>query len=241
MEEQVTTPAPEIKPSCDKLFKASLVIIGFLIVVGLFGNIYLLLRKDNKKTISSEQNLYGKPTQSSSSFVPTINQTATWKEYENKYKYSLEIPEGWGAMLGTNPSIGWVSESIGPIEELNDPRGNSVGIHVFKEEEMSDAERVAYSSYYTQEQFNEWFKKEASNGEGKEFYKVENIKISGNNAIKFIEKSLPGDVVGPYYRIIIWVRNNRMNYYITLGWQEEAVNKYLKEYDQILSTFKFLD
>lgn len=81
----------------DSWFKTSAIIIGILIVIGLFGNIYLLLQKPE----STEQSkILPTPTTAQvvvtpTSVIPTLTtaETASWKIYQDtKYMLSFKYP-----------------------------------------------------------------------------------------------------------------------------------------------------
>lgn len=89
MEESISTPVSGTKPSSDKLFKISIIIIGVLIVLGLFGNIYLLVRKQTPPVIQPTP----APIPTQILATPTINQTSGWKSYANQdYGFSINYP-----------------------------------------------------------------------------------------------------------------------------------------------------
>lgn len=86
-------PTPPVLPPAEKSrnwFKILLIIIGLLIILGLFGNIYLLLQKGNPKLISQPTPA---PTQTVLLSTPTPDPTANWKIYNNagiSFKYPLD-------------------------------------------------------------------------------------------------------------------------------------------------------
>lgn len=90
--------SPPIEKS-KEWFKILLIVIGFLIVLGLFGNIYLLLRKENQKPVvqitpTPTQTVFlptSIPTQTALLPTPTIDPTANWKVYtEPQYGFSFK-------------------------------------------------------------------------------------------------------------------------------------------------------
>lgn len=105
MEEQITTPIPSVQSSNDKLFKISLIIIGLLIVIGLFLNAYLLLKKEKLPKITVPPTpipTYFTPT-SIPTLLPTSAETANWKEFVGKPvfaeddwpKFAIKYPSEW--------------------------------------------------------------------------------------------------------------------------------------------------
>lgn len=95
MDDQISSapPVPPVLPPTEESkdwFKILLVIIGFLIVLGLFGNIFLLLQKENQKPTAQ---ITPTPTQTAILPIPTVDPTASWKTYKfEPLQLSLKVP-----------------------------------------------------------------------------------------------------------------------------------------------------
>lgn len=170
------------------------------------------------------------------SLIPSIDPTANWKTYNNNIsKYSINIPPNWivndkkGSFLGIPGEI-----VIGSQSEMNKGIwGTTIAIT-----EMSSSDRYGLD---TQQQFDEWLTKKISLESNESMYKIGNVKIDGMNAIQIVERSTKRDM-HPFYLIVTWVRKSGTNYYIELmGNDSDKVTKFTNNYDQILSTFKFLE
>ena len=97
MEELINTPIPNSTPSKDKIFKVTLIIIGLLIVVGLFLNAYLVLKKSNRPFPTGFPVSLPTPIIPSPTSVPDV--TAIWKTYTNtQYKYSVKYPADYSVV-----------------------------------------------------------------------------------------------------------------------------------------------
>lgn len=80
-----------------EFLKIAAIIIGSLIVIGLFGNIYLLTKK---QTLTITQTV---PNPIQIITTPTLDPKTPWQIYINsKFKFSILIPPGWS--VGTDPS-----------------------------------------------------------------------------------------------------------------------------------------
>jgi len=106
------TKVPQASPESDKkinLFKIAVVIIGILIVVGLFANAYLMVSKKETGTKTSDSSLVA---------TPTIDPTANWKTYtDQEFGFSFKYPPLWRHeinrinqyagffLVGTNPDF----------------------------------------------------------------------------------------------------------------------------------------
>jgi len=110
----------------DKLFKIFLLVIGLLIVIGLFLNAYLLLRKEKPPKVAFPPT--PAPTQIPPSPTLTPDPTAGWKIYRNeRYGFEFKHPQGWIYNLqaekeisqkGDSPQI--IRTQIAPFSLEND-------------------------------------------------------------------------------------------------------------------------
>lgn len=92
------TPIPTECCKNDRCFKISAIIIGILIVIGLFGNMYLLLKKETPLVVQAIPT----PIPTQTIFIPTSIPTSlptnveatSWKTYTNDFAgFSLKYPE----------------------------------------------------------------------------------------------------------------------------------------------------
>lgn len=93
--EELTTVQSSEKISSKLWFKILSIFIGILIVIGLFGNIYLLLKNQKPPATSKTPAI---PTQIIA--TPTPDPTANWKTYrDEKYEIEFKYPPGWQVEL----------------------------------------------------------------------------------------------------------------------------------------------
>lgn len=219
-------PAPITEEKSKDWFKVLQIIIGFLIVLGLFGNIYLLLRKEKQKPISQ---ITPTPTQTSlprdSEEVlrgtPTPDETANWKTYKNKlYKFQFKYPSSWFPMPEINNTISVKS---------TDPKlgGNLSGFSVQIRENPKGLELKEWwhSSFGTVTEYVIQREKE-----------LKQIEVASQPALRLEPDAWPENQA----MTEIFVTKDKKIYYITLVTdiekpEENTIN------NLILSTFKFLD
>jgi len=90
MEEPINTPipSPSLNTPSDKLFKIASIIIGLLIVIGLFLNVYLLLKKEKPASPT--------PVSVIPTSTPAISETTNLNEYKNDILgFSFKYPSDW--------------------------------------------------------------------------------------------------------------------------------------------------
>jgi len=105
----IQTPIPTECCQNDRCFKTAAIVIGILIIIGLFGNIYLLLQKQK---LPEQSKILPTPTTAQviitpTSVVPTstIDETADWKTYKNeKLGFKLKYPDNY-SLLKESPDI----------------------------------------------------------------------------------------------------------------------------------------
>ncbi|MGB9706793.1 MAG: hypothetical protein ACPLXP_01830 [Microgenomates group bacterium] len=116
---ETQTPVPIQSPpvsSKDKAFKISLIIIGPLIVIGLFLNAYLLLKKEKPPKGTLPPTSVPTPTLPTSLSTPeaiatpTSDPNASWKIFRGN-TYTLKYPSGW-TLYGPNKGVSGFPEEI---------------------------------------------------------------------------------------------------------------------------------
>lgn len=222
----ISPPTPPVRKFNPILISAAVVL---LLAVGAGG---LLLGKSlNNSQPSVRPTATPLPTQ-----IPTPDETANWKTYtNNKLNYSIKIPRDWLIDDKENVFIRTSGEAIFLPQSEKDKGVFSTKIAITK----LTNEKIRYS-LNTETQFNEWLLMPAAT-DVRRLAKVENLKIDNLDAVKFISTTLPGDATEPFFSIVTWFRKNGSNYYIEFGGDEKIVNGNVNIYNQILSTFKFLD
>lgn len=141
MEESINTSIPDPASSKDKFFKIALIIIGFLVVLGLFLNAYLLLKKEKSATVTipiptaTPTSISVLPTNIPTP-LPTTSETANWKTYTNtkagfQVKYPPRYSEpGLPSGIGNSPKIFADENSEGDII-FGETSDDSFSIFVF--------------------------------------------------------------------------------------------------------------
>ncbi len=223
-----------------------LVIIAILSAGIIGGSLYVksahpeLIQKQKTPQLSTQtvQQATPIPTAMTQATNPT-----TGKSYiNNAYNYSIVFP-----------TTDWIfnqedraTQTILLPKSLNydqENYGTSLLIGVFTDD----------SSTYpvkTQAQFDEWFKKEKSTEEIRVepqighpptyLSKIGNTNIDNNPAQQFNRRGMRGDGTEPWYSIVTWVRRNNLNYYIEMLGKEVTVKNFITQYNDIISTFKFI-
>lgn len=231
-------------PGCcpdNRWFKPAAIILGILIVIGLFGNIYLLLQKPK----SSEQSkILPTPTTTQVIVTPTLtaptlatNETANWKTYRNdKYKYEVKYPEGVKIEEGSGYDER-IQETIltlfgpkyqGPGEFTD---GFGITLAVVKNLNNKTPNQFAQENY---EIAQEDIKSKILEGDISKC-KVENVAKSNVTGARFTYcTQAPGSGILNFSE---WYARNGIAYQIYAVLQN---GDYLTVFDQILSTFRFL-
>ena len=196
--------------SSNRWFKPTTIIIGVLIVLGLFGNIYLLLK--------SPKSLYTEPGRSATQILatPTPGPTTNWKTYTNKqYGFELKYPPVWEEQ-GNLDNIFYFGEG--------GPRETQLGVKV--------------SPITTQDNLNNFCQEMGEQKyfeaflSGRRGRRCEGqYQINGERGVK---------VNYLYKYIMVGVENGGQLYTFSIGAAESQANDRFNYFDQILSTFKFL-
>jgi len=204
------------------------------------------------KTQISKPTTVSQPTPTPESlFKPTPtpapkveDETNDWKTYTNEtLGYTIKIPKDWVIDEHKGVFVGLAGEAtFTPSSEIEETQGEGADVFRTKVAILAmTTEKVRYN-LNTKQQFDEWLVKDVSSGEGERLFKIGNVKIGGFDAVKFVSRALPGDPAESYYGIITWLHRNGTNYYMELySINETNASKLTSVYDQILSTFKFLD
>jgi len=177
--------------------------------------------------------------------TPTVeDKTKDWKTYTNEtLGYTIKIPQDWVIDEHKGVFIGLAGEAtFTPSSEIEETQGEGADVFRTKVAILAmTTEKVRYN-LNTKQQFDEWLVKDVSSGEGERLFKIGNIKVGGFDTVRFVSRALPGDPAESYYGIITWLRRNGTNYYMELySINETSASKFTSIYNQILSTFKFLE
>jgi len=226
MDNQPISQTPELCCKNDRLFKALALIIGILIVIGLFGNIYLLLQKQKPPEQSGTL-----PTSAPAEILatPTIDPTADWNKYTSSLLgISFKYPSGW--FSHKEQTIGGVSERPNKIYEVvfSYPVDNP------SPQDFVSGQKAGITISYTPEPeqaFDVYINQLMGQEFGGKLHKSE-VFIAGIKAIA-INVNEP-----PTNRFIVFDNNGR--YFISFNIERnEQYETYRRAFDQILSTFKF--
>jgi hypothetical protein len=241
MEEPINASIPSPKPASDKFFKVSLIIIGLLIVIGLFLNAYLLLKKEKAVNIFS-------PTPTPISILPTSiptssetvyaedTRSANWKTYKNeKYGVIFRYPPNWKFNESTYkkefaPYEECLTEVILDPEKINESEtldipGGSISVRMSTESNHT----IGYQSM-----------KDVKIGV--------DSKLSGKISEETTGKNSPNPVYLDTHEIVYYLSNEGKGY-ITISYISglnyghvyisNTNDEYLNSFNQILSTFRF--
>lgn len=224
-------------PGCcsgNRWFKPAAIIIGVLIALGLFGNIYLVLR-NQKSPLPCDSaeggTLRGTPTQILVTLTP--DPTAGWLIYQNtKYGYEFKYPSSWFLEKMPEQGIGGV-DMISSYKILDmqtkDPNfwKGKLKIDIGKE----------YQAKKTGQSLEDWLK-EYEKGPGVGMLtktSQENTTVGGKKAIKIVSEFTDDkDMINITY----FIENGDYIYFISGGNDFSVELKTI--FDQILSAFKFL-
>jgi len=217
-----------------------LIFLALGIAVGLFSAKFLSQSQDASPLTSTPS-----PTQSPAS-TPTPDPTANWKTYSNSEgNYQIKYPNSWTFTTYTQvQSKGHATFKYVPIE--NSYLGE---IRIVTAEFLRGSQWVNLST----EQFFDhndafWVKGlGVGGGPGTDYTTPQEISINGNRAM--FQKSRYSTVyeyVGPWintYSYYIPINSPKELVYIFFSFDDRDPQKesVLKQFDQILSTFKFLD
>jgi len=227
-EQNLVTSVPEAKKAKPLLIFIALLLLLIVVAGSVFAGMKIGERRGTGLTSIST------PTPEE---TPTADPTVDWKTYTNEIlKYTLKVPRDWE--INTKP-VAFINlpgeATFTPASEMG------IEIAAFRTKMAVVAmttEKVRYS-LNTTAQFNEWLDKEVSTGEGERLFKIGNEKLNGYEAVKFVNRTLPGDATELFYSQVVWVNINGTNYYLELGGDEKKVKSLSPVFDQILSTFRF--
>ncbi len=255
-EETFETPQPiqPIEPKSTnwpKLFLAA--VLGFGLLAGAaYAGYWYGAQETSKLQLKTQNQVTPTPTPTptpvpvpapESTPAPVTDPTAGWKTYTNGTNgYAVKIPQDWivddhkGVFVSVPGEVTFTPPSeVGAEGEAGDVFRTKVAILVMT------TEKIRYT-LNTQQQFDEWLTKSVSSGEGARLFKIGDIRVGGLDAVTFVSRSLAGDSAGAYYGVVTWFRKNGANYYLELySTSENKASQFASIYNQILSTFKFLD
>jgi len=164
---------------------------------------------------------------------PTQNvqdETANWKTYTNtKDNYSIRYPQNWFDRKGYEAS-GIDSEHYFSNEDTTYESLSSEGVYIFIKKYYDKTTQDNPYFYFNQDK----------NYPGAELITI-NEQPAVKTKIKIPNLSGKGDTE-KYFNQVSIVYNNKIYYKITLeSWINQAVKNNESTFDQILSTFRFLD
>jgi len=215
-------PVPEKK---NNLFQIAVIVVGILIVLGLFVNAYLMFSKKETATKTSDSSIAVTPTL-------TLDPTANWKTYTNvNIGFEIKYPPSLALIEVSPKSLILKDGQASPIINITET-GNvqfddgSIGITAFQSKRVNQT-------------LTDWIKYGDS---GKPPIPGGNYLptvINGKEAVileTIDEISEKGKLMDKY----VLIKNGK-----TILWFQtsKVVNstEWIKTFDQILSTFKFLD
>lgn len=209
-----------------------LAILAFGIALGAFG-VKFLNQKQNQPPLALTPTLTPSPTP-----TPTPNPTGDWKIYTNtQYKYSFKYPADWvgaGLQPGSAPfPIDSEADSVLQSVEFypNGLEGAVIKYPRFAVEVDDPVTNQSLGSY------SDWINELRES----QFYKVTNESqqlISGVNVISLEGPYTQGNIITYHKNYFAKSPDNKFFVLIT---DDEKDQKNATLFDQILSTFKFLD
>lgn len=219
-------------PGCcsgNRWFKPVAIIIGILIVIGLFGNIYLLLQKPK----SVEQSMIlPSPTTAQVIVAPTlaIDETVNWKTYTNtKYKYGFKYPQDISLEEKANNSV--LLTKVGPTQKEATEFYDGINLQFFPGKlENQTFDEFAKSSFASEKKSSE-----EDPGGVKIVRSLEATVINGLNGYTFTIRGL-----GTFKTIYLQSPFTKDLFIkIVDGTNDPTGKGFQKIVDQILSTFRF--
>lgn len=153
----------------------------------------------------------------------------------NVSNYSIKLPKNWiikdypGSFININGEAVFYY----PGQNVNSPFSTTIAVFAAKEKVGL---RLSYAG-----DFKQALNEKTSSGEGQRTFKIANTKIGKNDAVQFVQRTLPGDASETFYAVITWMVYKDMNYYFEFLGDEDSIKQNLKLYNSILSTFEFLD
>lgn len=149
--------------------------------------------------------------------------------------YSIRIPKDWTIKDNQGVFIGIPGEAVFyyPGHDPNLPFGSGIAIFAAK---SKVGVRLSYKG-----DFKQALNEKSSSGEGDHVFKLGNSKVAGLDAVQFVNRTLPGDATETFYEVITWMVYKDMNYYFEFFGDEELIKQNLQVYNNILSTFNFLN
>lgn len=238
LDQQTQTQQPATEPvvGSNQLSKAKkpwLKILLFLllgiILIGGIGLTWLARQGDKKQTGQSSSSKQPAITEEEKTKPITLGGIEGWKEYVNeKDGYKLKYPPSF--FIKENPEWSW--SSISSLE--NDDLNKKLSEAVEKNDQSFWKDKLVILVWkypLFDRTLEEWIKEMEFDGE---IVSQESFQLGGQKALKEIRD----DQVGGYSCKIFIEKENFVFYISTMG----ACNTYYKQvFDQILSSFRFLD
>lgn len=222
----------------DKQKGQSPLLIIVLIALAVSG--YFLYSKNNaqnqKKSTSelSNQTSEVSPNEENIGSIEEDEKTGELIYKNSTLNYSIRVPKTW--TVKDNLVNGTPGEAIlYHIGQYTDSPFTTAGIGISAAKYKSGF-KLSYDG-----DFNQALNEKISSGDGKNVFKIGNLKIAGQNAVQFVQRSLPGDPTTAFYSVKTWMVYKDMNYYFVFFGKEELVKENLKLYNNILSSFEILN
>ncbi len=202
-------------------------LVSFCIAIGIGG--YVLGTKKNQAVPQKQKVI---PTTSQPS--PTPDSTANWKMYTNKtYGYSFKYPADWIMMEENQIRTSFSNKKFDVAFELsNEPLG--FVLDIYKPSPISEFDKQLFNA-----------KKDSIITDEKSYVKtIKNydLMIDGFRAVKSSQEDLPGAPRDGVYKTKYGIDHNGSNYSVQF-WSttKDALDKNKEIFDQILSTFQFIN
>lgn len=194
----------------------ALVLIYFFITAVILGAGYYFYLKTTNTNISSQYSQQSPKPSYVTHESTTSGETANWKTYLNsKYKYEIRYPSDWSLKETPYGDFNGRTLFLPPNEVYKSPNAENRGIAIDFRDASYAPPLPAASNYQTG------------------YRKIRTVQVGSEN----IDVLEPNFQAAEKYKATI--RNGKYEYIFYFG--RELDGKYNSVFDQMLSTFKFLD